>query len=67
VYLLKRLLKAYYAHKIIVPENSNLPYGQLQVLTYALDKQNDLTENYLQIPWYVDKSRCDEVESTMDS
>jgi hypothetical protein len=53
--------------RMLVPENSNLPYGQLQVLTYALDKQNDLTENYLQIPWYVDKSRCDEVESTIDS
>jgi hypothetical protein len=52
---------------MLVPEISNLPYGQLQVLTYALDKQNDLTENYLQIPWYVDKSRCDEVESTIDS
>ena len=36
---------------LLVPEYSNLPYGQLQVLTYALDKQNYLPENYLQIPW----------------
>jgi hypothetical protein len=35
---------------MLVPEYSNLSYVQLQVLTYALDKQNDLPEYYLQIP-----------------
>jgi hypothetical protein len=36
---------------MLVPENSNLPYGQFQILTYALDKENDLPKNYLQIPY----------------
>jgi hypothetical protein len=36
---------------LLIAENSNLPYGQFQVLTYALDKQNELPEYYLQIPW----------------